>query len=144
MKRLILLTLILILLIGCAPKPKLEVAPVAAPQPTQPETTVQEPQPTVQETTKEAVKEINVVAKQFSFNPDPIIVNKGDKVKLILTSEDVEHGFAIVEYGINKRFSKENPVIVEFTADKTGEFRIFCSVFCGSGHSSMKGKLIVQ
>lgn len=143
MKRLILLTLILILLIGCAPKPKVEVAPIVAPQPT----IVKEQPPTTQtEPTKieEQVKEITVVAKQFSFDPDPIVVNKGDKVKLILRSADVTHGFAIIEYGINKRFSKEDPAIVEFTADKAGEFKIFCSVFCGSGHSAMIGKLIVQ
>ena len=93
---------------------------------------------------EETIKEINVVAKQFSFTPDTIIVNKGDKVKLILTSEDVEHGFAISEYGINEKFSKENSALVEFTADKAGEFEIRCSVVCGSGHSGMKGKLIVQ
>ncbi len=143
MKRFILLALILILLIGCAPKPKVEVAPIITPQPT----VIQEQPPTTQtEPTKieEQVKEITVVAKQFSFDPDPIVVNKGDKVKLILTSEDVEHGFAIIDYGINKRFSKENPVIAEFTADKAGEFEIRCSVFCGSGHSDMRGKLIVK
>lgn len=142
MKTSIILLLILILLVGCAPKPRVEVAPIVAPQPT----IVQEPPTTQTEPTKieEQVKEITVVAKQFSFDPDPIVVNKGDKVKLILRSEDVEHGFAIPEYGINKRFSKENPVIAEFTADKAGEFEIRCSVFCGSGHSDMRGKLIVQ
>lgn len=143
MKRLILIALVLILLIGCTPKPKVEVAPIVAPQ----QTIIQEQPPTTQTEptkTEEQVKEITVVAKQFSFDPDPIIVNKGDKVKLILRSADVAHGFAIIEYGINKRFDKDNPVIVEFTADKAGEFEVRCSVFCGSGHSDMRGKLIVQ
>lgn len=141
MKRLILLTLVLILLIGCAPKPRVEVAPIIAPQQTivQPSTTEKEPAKV-----EEQVKEITVVAKKFSFNPNPIIVNKGDKVKLILRSEDVEHGFAIPEYGINKKMSPDNPSIAEFTADKAGEFEIRCSVFCGSGHSDMRGKLIVN
>ena len=33
---------------------------------------------------------------------------------------------------------------VEFLADKQGEFTIFCSVFCGSGHPTMKGSLVVK
>ena len=33
---------------------------------------------------------------------------------------------------------------IEFTADKQGTFTVFCSVFCGSGHSGMKGKIIIK
>jgi len=33
---------------------------------------------------------------------------------------------------------------ISFIADQVGEFNFFCSVFCGSGHSDMRGKLIVN
>lgn len=90
------------------------------------------------------VKEFKITAKQFSFEPDTIEVNKGDKVRLVITSMDVPHGFSIAEYGINERLDVGKPVTIEFTADKEGSFTAFCSVFCGSGHSNMKGKLVVK
>ena len=137
MKRGLLLFLILIFVIGCSSNVKVEVAPIQEKimQPT----TQPAPQPETQE-----VKEINVVAKQFSFEPDPIIVNKGDKVKLMITTQDVEHSFTVPEYGINKKIVPGETAIVEFTADKVGEFEVSCAVFCGSGHNHMKGKLIVN
>ena len=33
---------------------------------------------------------------------------------------------------------------IEFIADKSGEFSILCSVYCGKGHHEMKAKLIVE
>ena len=90
------------------------------------------------------VKEFKVTAKQFAFEPSTIEVNKGERVKLIVTSLDVPHGIVIPEYGINQKLDPNKPVAIEFTADKEGTFTILCSVFCGSGHSGMKGKLIVK
>ena len=90
------------------------------------------------------VKEYNITAKNFLFEPSVIEVNNGDRVRLIVTSIDVPHGIAIKEYGINKRLDPGKPVTIEFTADKSGNFTTFCSVFCGEGHSGMKGKLIVH
>ena len=90
------------------------------------------------------VKEFRMTAKQFAFEPAVIEVNKGDKVRLIVTSVDVPHGIAVPEYGINERLDPGKPVTIEFTAEKEGTFTTFCSAFCGSGHSSMKGKIIVR
>ena len=90
------------------------------------------------------VKEFKMTAKQFEFTPSIIEVNKGDRVRLIVTSLDVPHGITIPEYGINERIDPGKPVTIEFTADKQGTFTAYCSVFCGSGHSNMKGKLIVK
>ena len=90
------------------------------------------------------VKEFTITAKQFQFEPATIEVNKGDKVKLVITSTDVPHGFKITEYGINERLEPGKPVTIEFTADKQGTFTTFCSVACGAGHGNMKGQLIVK
>ena len=90
------------------------------------------------------VKEFRMMAKQFVFEPATIEVSKGDRVRLIVASADVPHGISIPEYGINERLDVGKPVTIEFTADKEGTFTAFCSVFCGSGHSNMKGKIIVK
>ena len=90
------------------------------------------------------VKEFKLTAKQFAFEPETIEVNKGDKVRLIVTSVDVAHGISIPEYKINERLDVGNPVTIEFIADKDGSFDSFCSVFCGQGHSKMRGKIVVK
>lgn len=90
------------------------------------------------------IKEIAVEAFQFGFSPDPIKVKKGDIVRLIVRSRDVTHGFSIKEYGIKAVIKKDEPKQIEFIAKKGGEFEIACSVYCGTGHSGMKAKLIVE
>ena len=93
---------------------------------------------------KEEIKEFEITAKTFEFNPDIIMVNKGDKVKLIIKSIDVTHGIEIKEYNIRETLYPNKPVTVEFIADKAGEFIFKCNIPCGSGHSIMAGKLIVE
>jgi cytochrome c oxidase subunit 2 len=103
-----------------------------------------EPASTDNKESSDVFKEFSIEAKQFEFNPNTVTVNKGDKVKLTLTSIDVTHGFAIDEYGISIRLMPQQPEVVEFTADKTGEFVFYCNVPCGPGHKDMRGKLIVE
>ncbi len=93
---------------------------------------------------KEEIKEFDITAKTFEFNPSIIRVNKGDRVKLIIKSTDVTHGFEIKEYNIRETLYPNEPVTVEFTADKAGEFIFKCNIPCGSGHKEMNGKLIVE
>lgn len=90
------------------------------------------------------VKAINVEAYKYGYSPDPIVVKKGDSVRILATSKDVTHGFAIKEYGINAVLHKGKNTEIKFVADKVGTFVIRCSVFCGSGHGSMKGRLVVE
>jgi len=93
-------------------------------------------------------KEFNIKAKNWNFAPNIITVNKGDKVILNIESQDdgigAGHGIAIHEFGVSESFRGGDLVTVEFLADKKGTFIFFCSVYCGSGHGDMKGKLIVK
>ncbi len=86
----------------------------------------------------EDTKEFTIKAFRFGYSPDSIVVNKGDKVIINIDNTDVLHGIRIPELKI-----KGNDII-EFTANKTGEFRWYCTVMCGKGHSDMSGKLIVR
>ena len=90
------------------------------------------------EVTGSVVKEFNIKAFRWGYDPEVITVKKGDKVKLIIDNSDFEHGLRIPKLGVS---GKE---IIEFTADEIGEFDWFCTNFCGSGHSDMSGKFIVE
>jgi cytochrome c oxidase subunit 2 len=96
------------------------------------------------QTTAKMVKEITVMAKQWQFEPAEIRVKQGDKVRLVIESVDVEHGFALPSFNINEKLMPGKKMTVEFVADKKGEFPFFCNVYCGQGHSEMNGKLIVE
>ena len=93
-----------------------------------------------------SVREIRVIAKRWRFTPDPIEVDKGENIRLILTSVDVTHGFKISTpfLDINERVEAGKEVSVDFTATEIGEWTFRCSVVCGSGHSTMNGKLVVK
>ena len=88
--------------------------------------------------------EVKITAKKFSFEPNKISVNKGDTVRLIVASVDVDHGIGISEFGIDRKVKKGTTEVIEFVADKEGKFVFFCSVFCGDGHPDMTGELLVS
>ena len=90
------------------------------------------------------IKEFDMTARQWAFEPSTIMVKEGDTVRLNIKNEDVAHGFAIFEFNVNERLPPGKTTTIEFTADKKGEYTFFCSVSCGQGHRDMKGKLIVE
>ena len=89
-------------------------------------------------------REISVQMSQFKFAPDPIVIKKGERIMLKVTSVDVPHGFSLPDFGVNVTPLAGEAKTAEFVADKSGTFTVRCSVFCGSGHPTMTGKLIVQ
>jgi len=90
------------------------------------------------------IKEINLEAYQFGYEPEEIVVRKGDIVRLFISSRDVTHGVYIKEYGVSAQAQKGKIKKVEFIAKESGKFPVLCSVYCGRGHSKMKAVLIVE
>jgi cytochrome c oxidase subunit 2 len=89
------------------------------------------------------ITEIHVTVRKFRFIPKRITVQKGQAVKLIVTSADVEHGFAIKELKIKERIEAKQTKIITFKPEQAGRFRIYCSTYCGTGHDDMTGELVV-
>ena len=75
--------------------------------------------------------EIKVEARRFEFTPKTITVRRGEPVRLLVTSADTDHGFAIKEFNINEEIAAGTTRTVEFTPDRAGRFRFYCSVYCG-------------
>ena len=89
-------------------------------------------------------REIKMTAKKYEFDPGEIRVKQGERVRLLITATDRDHGIEIKELGIKVRLEEGKETPVEFTAEKPGEYEFKCSVRCGWRHGSMKGKLIVE
>lgn len=64
-------------------------------------------------------------------------------VKLIMTSRDVIHSFFIPSFRIKQDVLPGRYTSLWFKATKIGSYNIFCTEFCGSGHSKMLAKVHV-
>jgi cytochrome c oxidase subunit 2 len=92
---------------------------------------------------KDGRRLIEVKARQFEFEPNQIVVKKGETVELDVTSQDVTHGIMIEGYDINRKLEPGKTEKIIFTPDRAGRFNFHCSVYCGQGHADMHGELIV-
>ena len=84
-----------------------------------------------------------MIAQQYVFLPQCIVVPAGVPVHFRITSADAVHmlSFLGTDYGL-----KALPGVVtesSFTFDKPGKFKIPCHEFCGAGHYAMRGQLEV-
>ena len=55
-------------------------------------------------------------------------VKKGEMVRVTITNTKGVHNFTIDELGIEKDLPLNENVVVEFTADKAGDFVYYCSM----------------
>ena len=95
--------------------------------------------------TASAPREIEVVASRFAFEPARIEITEGETVRLLVRSADGVHGIEIKGHRVNRPVPRGGkPVTIEFTASAPGTYEIVCSEYCGEGHESMTGTLVVQ
>lgn len=94
--------------------------------------------------TPAAVKTFEVIAKNFSFSPSTMKVQKGDIVRITLINENGNHDLVLSEFNAKtKVLGAGETQTIEFVADKTGTFEYYCSV--GSHRAmGMKGSFIVE
>ncbi len=95
-------------------------------------------------TAETGVKVFNVSGANFRFDPKTITVKKGDKVRIVFKSLDMQHDWDITELGVDSPVTVAGETSeIEFTADKAGKFEYFCSV--GNHRANgMVGTLIVE
>ena len=92
-----------------------------------------------QEAVKAPVREFKTVNIEVKGNkiwtPSFFAVHKGDRVKITLVNvASAVHAFAIEGYPVDVQVNnaeKDDTKVVEFTADKAGLFRIYCSMHPG-------------
>jgi cytochrome c oxidase subunit 2 len=65
-------------------------------------------------------------------------------VKISLSSRDVLHAFFIPEYRVQEETIPGRTTYFWFRPTKVGEYRAYCTEFCGNSHSLMLAKVIVM
>lgn len=99
----------------------------------------------VKERTADA-RAVDVDVKRYDYTPgtgSPLNVTLGETVLIRVHGKDVTHGFAIVDHDVNIEVPPGQTIEVLLKADKAGDFMIYCTVFCGTGHPQHKGTLHV-
>ena len=86
---------------------------------------------------------VKVSARKFAFTPNEIVLRKDEPVTLEFVTEDVFMGFNAPEFKVRMDIVPGKTMRLRFTPDKAGTFPFLCDVFCGDGHETMSGKLIV-
>jgi cytochrome c oxidase subunit 2 len=86
---------------------------------------------------------VRMIAQQYVFVPQCIIVPAGIPVRFRITSADATHMLSFL--GTNYGLKAVPGAVTEatFTFAKPGEFKIPCHEFCGPGHYAMRGRLEV-
>jgi len=86
---------------------------------------------------------IKVLAKKFEFVPGEIHVKQGETVTLQFTAPEVPMGFNLPDFKVRTDILPDKVSRVRFVPDKAGTFDFVCDIFCGSGHESMEGTIVV-
>jgi cytochrome c oxidase subunit 2 len=81
--------------------------------------------------------------KQGVVVPD-LVVPVGRPVKLVMSSQDVIHSFFVPAFRIKKDVLPNRYTVAWFEPTETGEFHVFCTEYCGTGHSTMLSKVTVK
>src|SRR6266545_537163 len=75
---------------------------------------------------------------------DSLRVPANRPVRLLITSRDVIHSFFVPALRIKMDALPGRYTQTWFAADRPGRYEIFCAEYCGLGHSSMLGELVVM
>ncbi len=135
------LALLIVLIAGCSQNEKQEVQGT--------------PRMIGEEASIAGLKEFEITVSHTGYNPALLEADKGDNVRIkAVASKGTSthnHGITIDEYSINRAVlteDKNSPEIIEFVADKQGEFRIYCKTCWdgpfGKNHPEIEGKLAVR
>lgn len=97
--------------------------------------------------------EVYVNARQWMYEikyPDgrtainEIRVPADKPVKFILSASDVLHGFYLPDFRVKMDMIPGRVTTLRVQPDRPGSHQIFCTVYCGTGHSNMLARLIVM
>ena len=84
-----------------------------------------------------------LIAQQYSFEPQCIVVPAGMPVTFRATSTDVVHGFIVGTTNANTMLVPGFVATFTTTFQRTGEHLMPCHEYCGTGHEAMWARVRV-
>ncbi|HEX6558535.1 MAG TPA: hypothetical protein VF021_03715 [Longimicrobiales bacterium] len=86
--------------------------------------------------------DVYLMARMWSWWPE-LRLQKGIEYTLHLSSLDVNHGFSLYPLNVNLQVVPGYDYALKVTPSATGTFAIICNEFCGIGHHTMVGRIVV-
>jgi cytochrome c oxidase subunit 2 len=80
---------------------------------------------------------VRVIAQQYSFTPQCLLVPAGTPVTFRATSADVIHGFLVTDTNINSMVEPGYISTFKTVFGKPADHLMPCHEYCGTGHQSM-------
>jgi cytochrome c oxidase subunit II len=87
---------------------------------------------------------VHMLAHLWAWTPSPLHVPQGAAITFYVTSADVLHGFQVAGTTINVTAVPGITGSVTYTFAHAGTYNIICNEYCGIGHQSMIGRIIVD
>ncbi|HYB32267.1 MAG TPA: cytochrome c oxidase subunit II [Steroidobacteraceae bacterium] len=96
---------------------------------------------------------IYVVAKQWMWHAehtggereiDELHIPANRPIELVMTSQDVIHSLSIPGFRVKQDVLPGRYTTLWFTANRPGEYHLFCTQYCGASHSRMVGRVVVM
>ncbi len=96
---------------------------------------------------------IYVVAKQWMWKSEhsggqkeinSVHVPVGRPVQLVMTSEDVIHDFSVPAFRVKHDVLPGRYETLWFQSNRPGTYELYCSRFCGTDHSTMRGSVVAM
>jgi len=82
-------------------------------------------------------------AQMWRFTPI-LKLKKGQTYRLHLSSLDLQHGFSLQPLNMNFQILPTWDHVLTITPTSSGTFPIICNEYCGIGHHTMTGQIIVE
>ncbi|MBS1641161.1 MAG: c-type cytochrome [Bacteroidetes bacterium] len=86
--------------------------------------------------------DVFVMAEMWRWSPI-LVLQINQSYKMHISSKDVVHGLSIQPVNMNFQVYPTYDYLLEFKPTEAGEYRIICNEFCGIGHHTMIGKIVV-
>jgi cytochrome c oxidase subunit II len=80
---------------------------------------------------------VRIVAQQYSFTPQCVLVPANTPITFRVTSADVVHGFLVADTNINSMVEPGYVSTFKTRFNKPGEHLMPCHEYCGTGHEGM-------
>lgn len=96
--------------------------------------------------------EVSVTGRQWLWSfeyvngrraDNELVLPKGVPVKLVMNSTDVIHSFYVPAFRVKQDVLPGTYTFLWFVAEQVGTYDVFCTEFCGTGHSAMLAKIKV-
>ena len=91
-----------------------------------------------------AEERIEIRVSRGGFRPPTLTLRRGETVRVVLRSDDVEHCFALDAYRIEKRITPGRTTEFELTPDRVAVLEFYCCLESGPAAETERGQLVVS